>query len=67
MTILYKERKWWGVYSWRCIINAINFHNNNKHSNTGFKPADLKEVEDINIINQVNDNIKKKYFKSYKI
>ena len=41
------------------LLNAINFHNNIKHSITGFKTVDLKEVENINLINQVNENIKK--------
>ena len=48
------------------LLNSINFHNNNIHSITGFKPVDLKDIEDINIINQVKENIKK-CFKSIEI
>ena len=39
------------------IEEAIDFHNNRILKNTGFKPADLKDIEDENIINEVISNI----------
>ena len=39
------------------IKEAIDFHNNRILKNTGFKPADLKDIEDENIINEVISNI----------
>ena len=39
------------------IEEAIDFHNNRILKSTGFKPADLKDIDDENIINEVISNI----------
>ena len=39
------------------IEDAIDFHNNRILKSTGFKPAELKDIEDENIINEVISNI----------
>ena len=49
------------------LLDAIEFHNNKVHSSTKFKPIDLKDITDIEIIEKVKNNIKntvgKKIFK----
>ena len=39
------------------LEEAIDFHNNRILKSTGYKPADLRNVEDKNIIDEVNKNI----------
>ena len=41
------------------LLNAVDFHNNYKHSITLFKPVDIRDTKDNNIIKIVNENIKK--------
>lgn len=40
------------------LLNAIDFHNNIPHSITLFKPVDIRDTNDENIIKTVNENIK---------
>ncbi len=39
------------------LEEAIDFHNNRILKSTGYKPVDLRNVEDKNIIDEVNKNI----------
>ena len=41
------------------VLSAVNYHNNTIHSTTKYKPFDLRDTSDLNIINKVNENIKK--------
>ena len=41
------------------ILDAINYHNNTKHSSTLFTPLEIKDITDIDKINEVISNMKK--------
>ena len=41
------------------LLTIINHHNNTEHSSTKFKPIDLLNVTDENIIKTVNEKIAK--------
>ena len=49
------------------LIEAIFTHNNKIHSSTKYKPIDLKDIVDENIINNVLGNIKNKIDKAIKL
>ena len=40
-----------------CLVDAIDFHNNRVIKSTGYKPIDIKNTEDKNLIDSVNKNI----------
>ena len=40
-----------------CLVDAIEFHNNRVIKSTGYKPIDIKNTEDKNLIDSVNKNI----------
>ena len=42
------------------LLNEVDFHNNSPHSITLFKPVDIRDTKDENIIKTVNENLKKK-------
>lgn len=47
------------------VLDAINYHNNTKHSSTLFTTMKIKDITDADKINEVITNIKKivrKYF-----
>ena len=48
------------------LLNSIYYHNKNVHISTNCKPVKIKYIDNIEIIQSVNDNIKK-YIKNYKI
>ena len=48
------EDFFWGKFCW---MNVINFHNNNEHSSTKYKPIDLRDTHDKELIENVNKNM----------
>ena len=49
------------------IEEAIYFHNNKILKGTGFKPIDLKDIDEKNIINEVISNIIKSMLRKIKL
>ena len=41
------------------LLTIINYHNNIEHSSTKFKPIDIKDTSDPDLIKKVNENISK--------
>lgn len=41
------------------IVDAIEYHNYSKHSSTNFTPYELKDTDNVDLIQIVNENIKK--------
>ena len=41
------------------LLKAIDYHNSNEHSTTKYKPIDLRDTNDINLINNVKENMEK--------
>ena len=41
------------------LLKSINNHNNNMHISTNYKPIEIRDVDNIDIINIVNKNIEK--------
>ena len=51
-----ENSKKFSIYS--CLPDVIKINNENMHSTTNYKPNDLLDVSDKNIIKKVIDNIK---------
>ena len=41
------------------LLTIINYHNNTEHYSTKYKPADIKDTRDPDLIKKVNENISK--------
>ena len=41
------------------LLKAIDYHSNNEHSTTQYKPIDLRDTNDINLIIHVKENMEK--------
>ena len=41
------------------LLDIINYHNNTEHSSTKYKPCDLINTTDLELIKRVNENISK--------
>ena len=48
------------------LLTILNFHNNTVHTSTKHKPIDLRDSTNIELINEVNGNMKKVISKSIK-
>ena len=41
------------------LLTIINFHNNKEHTTTKHKPVDLGDTNNMDLINEANENMKK--------
>ena len=41
------------------LLTIIYFHNNTEHTTTKHKPVDLRDTNNMDLINEVNENMKK--------
>ena len=41
------------------LLTLINFHNNTEQTTTKYKPVDLRDKNNMDLINEINENMKK--------